>query len=63
MDDQPTSTPERVQELLSRARLAEQEAEGFTARARQRTETAERLRGQARALIRELMSSKTGPGA
>ena len=63
MDDQPTSAPDRVHDLLSRARLAEQEAEGFSARARQRLAAAERLRGEARALIRELMASKTGPAA
>lgn len=63
MDDQPTSAPERLHDLLNRARLAEQEAEGLTARARQRIETAERLRGEARALIRDLMTTKGGPGA
>lgn len=63
MDEQPSSTPERVHDLLNRARIAEQEAEGLSARARQRLAAAERLRGEARALIRDMMASKSGPGA
>lgn len=58
MDDQSAGTPDRIHELLTQARLAEQEAEGYTARARARLEAAERLRGQAHALIRGLMESK-----
>jgi hypothetical protein len=58
MDEQPACTPDRIHDLLSEARLAEQEAEGYSAKARMRLQSAERLRSEAHALIRAMLESK-----